>query len=319
MKIFLYNLGIVALPLALIWIIAVPVYNYTLDPYGLLSKVHHNYNTEPNMRTLKREYVSSIENNYPLLLFSNSRGGVYNIHDKGFYNMSYSMGLPEEFLDDIKYILSRNSSVDSVIIFIDETSIFNDVQTHFNQPLRKVYNLNDYFSILTIPFSLKKFKSFLYKRHRSIQFFLDIDGHYEYYGFDHVRNRMDTINFNITTDCRGDIDKAKTAWLSLTDFLKSNGIGFGLFIHPLSESSVDRQPFLLGDLNRLISSLKEEGLVFQNEVVVMESDSACFYDASHYTPDLANYIFSMKKPTNISADGFRLKQSSSSRQDHIGQ
>ena len=304
MRRLIYNLGIFSLPLVLIWIITTPLYNFLLDPYGLLSKPHHDYNTEPNMRTIKREYVSSTENSYPLLLFSNSKGGVYQIEDRRFYNMSYSMGSPEEFLDDIKYLLNKKCRIDSVIIFLDETSITSDYKTHFNQPLRRVYPLDDYLSILTIPFSYSKFKSLLKKRKTSIQFFLDSDGHYEYYGFDHVSNKIDTMDVKILTDNAFDTDRAEIAWLDLTNFLKSKGIGFGLFIHPLAKSSVESRPYVLNDLNRLVFSLRQSGLIFQNEVVVLESDSACFYDASHYSPKVADYVLRKKKPTNISAGGF---------------
>ena len=304
MRKLLYNLRIFSLPLVLIWTLTTPLFNLFLDPYGLLSKPHHDYYSEPNMRTIKREYISSKENSHPLLLFSNSRGGVYQIEDKRFYNMSYSMGSPEEFLDDIKYLLNKNCRVDSVILFLDETSIFNDYKTHFNQPLRRVYQLDDFSSILTIPFSYSKYKSLLYRRKKSIQFFLDSNGHYEYYGFDHINSRFDTISFNHITGGRANIETAETAWLNLTKFISAQGIGYSLYIHPLAKGNVESQPYVLFDLNLLVSSLKEKGLVFQNEVVVMESDSACFYDVSHYTPELADYVFGKKKPTNISADGF---------------
>ena len=300
MRRLLYNLGIFFLPLMLIWIITTPLFNFLFDPYGLLSKHHHDYNTEPNMRSLKREFVSSTENNYPLLLFSNSRGGVYQIEDRGFYNMSYSMGLPEEFLADIKYLLKKKSRIDSVILFLDDTSIYNDYRSHFNQPLRRVYQLDDYYSILTIPFSYGKFKGSLYKRNKHAQFFLDSDGHYEYYGFDHVSNKIDTMDVEILTDNAHDIDRAVTAWLDLTNLLKSKGIGFGLFIHPLAKTNVESRPYILNDLNRLVFSLRQNGLIFQNEVVVLESDSACFYDGSHYSPEVADYVLGKKNPTNIS-------------------
>jgi hypothetical protein len=80
-------------------------------------------------------------------------------------------------------------------------------------------------------------------------------------------------------------------------------IGYSLYVHPLSKDRVEPKPYIFSDLKRLVASLKENGLVFQNEVVVMESDSACFYDYSHYTPELADYVFRKKKPTNFSADG----------------
>lgn len=290
MRRLLYNFRIFSLPLMLIWIITTPLYNYLLDPYGLMSKPHHDYNTEPNLRTLKREYVSSPENSFPLLLFSNSRGGVYQIEDTGFYNMTYSRGCPEEFLDDIQYLLSKNCRIDSVILFLDETSILGDYKKHFNQPLRKIYQLDDYFSILTIPFSLPKFKDAFCTKEKTVQFFLDSDGHYEYYGFGHIKSRFDTISFNHLKMNKSNIANAETAWLNLTNFLSTHKIGYSLYVHPLAKDRVEQETHFLNDLVLLVSSLKEKGIIFQNEVVVMESDSSCFYDFSHYTPELADFV-----------------------------
>lgn len=295
MKKFLRNIGIISFPLIVVWVISVPVMNHVLDPYGLLSEPHHNYKTEPNMRTLKREYVTSVGKNYPLLLFSNSRGGVYDIQDKRFYNMSYSMGLPEEFLEDIKYI-TKQSRIDSIILFIDETCIYEDYKFHSNQPLRKIYSLDDFLSILTIPFSYEKIKDHVVEKDKSIQFFLDEDGRYEYYGFKHITNKIDTLELETRTDSKGNIEDAIEAWLKLTDFLINHNIGFSLYIHPLSKAKVESKPYVVYDLRQLVSSLQKSGLLFQNTVVIIDSDSTCFYDDSHYTRELASYVFKTKMP-----------------------
>ena len=293
MKKFLYNLGVVSFPLIVLWVISVPVMNYILDPYGLLSEPHHNYKTEPNMRSLKREYVNSVEKNYPLLLFSNSRGGVYDIQDERFYNMSYSMGLPEEFLEDVKFII-KQSKIDSLILFIDETCIYEDYKFHFNQPLRKVYSLDDFKSILTIPFSYQKVRDYIIEKEKSIQFFLDEDGRYEYYGFEHISNRIDTLELETKLNSKGNVDNAIEAWLKFTDFLLSHDIGFSLYIHPISKVIVEDKPYIVNDLRQLVSSLQKSGLTFENTIVIIDSDSTCFYDDSHYTPQLANYVLKSK-------------------------
>ena len=293
MKKFLYNIAVVSLPLIVVWVISVPVMNLILDPYGLLSEPHHNYKTEPNMRSLKREFVNSVEKNYALLLFSNSRGGVYEIQDKRFYNMSYSMGLPEEFLEDVKFII-KHSKIDSLILFIDETCIYEDYEFHLNQPLRKVYSLDNIISILTIPFSYQKIKDYIIEKEKSIQFFLDEDGRYEYYGFEHLSNQIDTLELETKLTLKGNVDDAIEAWLKLTDFLTANDIGFSVYIHPISKAKFESKPFVVNDLRQLVSSLQKSGLTFENKIVIIDSDSTCFYDDSHYTPQLANYVLNTK-------------------------
>ena len=300
MRLFLFNAIKFSLPLILLWVVFVPFANYYFDPYGLLSKPHHDYKTEPNLRSLKREIVSSPQAQFSLLLFSNSKGGVYQIPRDNFYNMSYSMGMPDEFLEDIIYIQEKGKKLDSVILFIDEYSIYNNSEEHKNEPLRKIYNLQDHFSILTIPFSRKKINSILSSsEEKYVQFYLDTDGHYEYNGFKNLSESIDTLIINNIDEIDVDVKSAEKSWLKLTSYLETFGIHYSLFIHPISGAKSTNFKRKFQDLSYLVNSLKSNGIKFENDVVILNDNHSCFYDYSHYSPKLARNVLESGKLKKI--------------------
>ena len=126
-------------------VLIVSAFNYTLDFYGVFSvrKVFKDFT--PNEHSLKLNFILS-EENRSNLIFGNSRSGVVNSFDKyrSWYNMSYSMGVPEEFLMDLKKIFNERSDINEVLIFLDEVSLFEIYKNHKNQVLRKVVDLNSF-------------------------------------------------------------------------------------------------------------------------------------------------------------------------------
>lgn len=284
-------------PLLLLWFILTPGFNFIFDPYGLLSNPHHSYLSEPNMRSIKRDLVSKSKSRKSLLLFSNSRGGIYESYREDFYNMSYSGGMPEEFLEDLIFLHENDRAPDSVILFLDEKAIYSDYRSNWKKPVRRLYNLDDYFEILTIPFSYRKIIPHFTKRNdgeKYINFHLDTDGHYEYMNFE-LTCRLDSVNLNFFLEHRSiSIEKAEDAWLNLLSFLDQNEIHYSLYIHPLALTSVENFKYKVGDLNALISSLKSKGVVFENDICVLnDRANFCFHDNSHYSGYVGNLILQL--------------------------
>ncbi|MDC3276691.1 hypothetical protein OAU75_03665 [Flavobacteriaceae bacterium] len=58
--------------------------------------------------------------------------------------MSYSMGVPEEFLNDLILILNKKRNIKEVLILLDEVSLFEFYKAHEKQALRKVVDLNSF-------------------------------------------------------------------------------------------------------------------------------------------------------------------------------
>ena len=116
--------------------------NYYFDMYGVFLKKRNFIDFTPNERSLKNYHF--INSNRTKLIFSDSRGGILNTKDNfnKWYNMSYSMGVPEEFLEDLHEFLKKGKKIEEVIVFIDEVSIFEIYQNHENHLIRKKMDLN---------------------------------------------------------------------------------------------------------------------------------------------------------------------------------
>lgn len=277
---------------SLLWLLLVPGLNYLLDPYGLFSEQHHSYKTEPNLRTLKRDFVLNQGREKGYLMFSNSKGGVYGEYGEEFYNMSYSMGTPKEFLEDISFLINQDRPIDSLVLFIDETSIYESYEAHERQALRRLYDLDDFWSLLSIPVSLQKITPILFsEKDNNIQFYLDEDGRYTWTGFPYVKNKeIKLLKVQQTVDPRSSITSAVQVWLEIHQFLKSESIPFKIYIHPLSQARVESAPYIYSDLSLLIHTLKGKGLVFANDIQVIQSTCECFYDSMHYSKKVADSV-----------------------------
>lgn len=298
MKKFVLQIILASVAASLLWLVLVPGLNYLLDPYGLFSEQHHSYKTEPNLRTLKRDFAVNQGREKGYLMFSNSKGGVYGEYGEEFYNMSYSMGTPKEFLEDISFLIHQDRPIDSLILFIDEISIYESYEAHQRQPLRRLYDLDDYWSLLSIPVSLEKITPFFVSpKRRTVQFYLDEDGRYLWSGFRYVKDKgIDFVAVQERVAPKSKVDAAVEDWLEIERRLKSESIPFKIYIHPLSQARVENFPHIFSDLTLLIETLKEQGLVFANDLQVIQSSCECYYDGLHYSKLVADYILPPNLP-----------------------
>jgi len=118
--------------------------NFYFDMYGVFFKRKDFIDFTPNERSLKNYYF--LNSDRTKIIFSDSRGGILNTKNnyKDWYNMSYSMGVPEEFLEDLTEFIKENKKIEEVLILIDEVSIFEIYQNHENHLIRKKINLNGF-------------------------------------------------------------------------------------------------------------------------------------------------------------------------------
>jgi hypothetical protein len=135
---FCCKLFFIALPAVLIYAVFI-IYNLHYDPFGVLHTDLKNQKLEPNQHFIKIRYL--IENNekYPKLLFGSSRAGNIRAELIGFYNMSYSEGVPKEHFADIKLLLQHNVNISNIIIALDNASYLVDPELHVSQLMRKPY------------------------------------------------------------------------------------------------------------------------------------------------------------------------------------
>ncbi|MBP2660155.1 MAG: hypothetical protein H6Q69_3187 [Firmicutes bacterium] len=130
--------------------------NYFTDTSGIFNKDFSKKRPEPNQHFVKVRYILSEPAKYNAFWFGSSRIGNIDVrkikNDKRYYNMTYSEGLPKEWLMDIKLFLKHSVEIKQLILGLDEFSFRVDPTSHFSQLYRKPYkeenNLMTYVELL---------------------------------------------------------------------------------------------------------------------------------------------------------------------------
>jgi hypothetical protein len=113
-------------------------YNYYTDFYGVFHQDLEESYHEPNLRLIKTRYVIERPEKYNQLLFGSSRVGKILAHKKNehVYNMYYSEGVPAEFLEDLKTMVSHGYKPEKIYVGLDVFSFKILPEKHKNQLLR---------------------------------------------------------------------------------------------------------------------------------------------------------------------------------------
>ena len=118
-------------------------YNYVTDYSGVLKDDFSYLRIEPNQHIVKMRYLTQNTDKYNAFAFGNSRVGkidLLKINDGcRWYNMTYSEGLPAEWLADVKILLKRGVKIKRLFIGVDEGSFRTDPKSHETQFLRMPY------------------------------------------------------------------------------------------------------------------------------------------------------------------------------------
>ena len=136
MKAFLKSILLFTLPLLLM-----PVMIYEVDPFGIFREDFSQQVIEPNQRFAKMKWLSEEKRDFDSFIFGSSKVG--NIDSRKmlggkYYNMTYSMGLPYEWMEDMKQLANTGYDIKNIVICLDE---FSYTRTHDQNSsfLRKPY------------------------------------------------------------------------------------------------------------------------------------------------------------------------------------
>lgn len=147
---FLTMLCFIAVPLtALVW------WNRHTDRLGILGADFSVRRLEPAQHFIKMRHVLRDPGSYNAFSFGSSRVGRINITQiadgNAWYNLYYSEGLPEEWLNNIRLLLQRGVTVRRLLIGLDDNSFRTDPATHhginFRRPYRE-YDIRFYLAAL---------------------------------------------------------------------------------------------------------------------------------------------------------------------------
>ncbi|MEL6673228.1 MAG: hypothetical protein AAFR61_13585 [Bacteroidota bacterium] len=120
MRYFLRTLVWFMGPLALM-----PLLIYLIDPFGIFRENFQYQIIEPNQHYAKLRWLSEAPRAFDGFLFGSSKAGnidTRKLEGANFYNMTYSMGVPQEWLEDVRFLLGEGYDIKKVIICLDEGS-----------------------------------------------------------------------------------------------------------------------------------------------------------------------------------------------------
>lgn len=117
---FFKRLSLFLLPLCLM-----PVLTYLIDPFGIFREDFSRQVIEPNQHYAKMKFLTEELRDYDSFVFGSSKAGnldTRKLTDGNYYNLSYSMGIPYEWYQDINLLLESGYDIKNLIITLDELS-----------------------------------------------------------------------------------------------------------------------------------------------------------------------------------------------------
>lgn len=132
-----------ALAFGLIFALTAAGISVTIDPYNVFHPLDYRENgVEPNKNYIKMTYILREPDKFDSFLFGSSRVGFVNpqkIEGARAYNMTGSMGLPQEHLDNLRTMLAHGVAVKNVFIEVDDLSYRMDPENNKKEQQRAPY------------------------------------------------------------------------------------------------------------------------------------------------------------------------------------
>ena len=283
------------------------VYNYTLDPYGILETRKEFVGIRPNEHSLKVHHVLQNSKEFNSFLFSNSKGGALHFNQlndqtNNWYNMTYSLGTPEEFHHDMVLFVNNNVAIKNIVIGLDEGVIYERASSHKNQASRKfvpIVNQSINWEYLFLPISLKKFLRIdLDKKHII---------HDVYKSGNYLEQNAYPDNCDLTEELvivpqpneisqpLLDFSSQINTLKSIQDFCKKKNINLSFLVHPTSLENHKKSEAKRFQFNQLLGVMENEQFVlfrpFEKNLI---QNSSCYWlDRHHYTKKVGDSILQM--------------------------
>ena len=143
-KKFFKSLTLISLLIFIVWS-PLFYFNVIVDPYGIFLKLYTHFPTEPNKRYMKIQYLKKHPEKFDSFIFGSSRMNSINpeiIPGGNWYNMTYSLGLPKDHLEDLKYMHDNGIKIKNILIGIDYMALLNNPTNNIKDLLRKKYPVN---------------------------------------------------------------------------------------------------------------------------------------------------------------------------------
>lgn len=113
--------------------------NYYLDSYAIFTNEYSKLLREPNQNFIKMEFLINKNHSFDSYIFGSSRVGHISpigIQNGNYYNMTYSEGIPEQHLSNIKLLIKKSVKIKNVLIGLDDFSYEIDPLRHKQELMR---------------------------------------------------------------------------------------------------------------------------------------------------------------------------------------
>ncbi len=139
MKRFFLKLSLLILPVALLFLLAPML----VDPFNVFHrKAVRRNGVEPNENFIKTAHVLDNKDRFDSFIFGSSRvGALHGETIEGYraYNMTYSFGIPQEHLENLRTFLKAGVKIRMVLINVDEVCCAIDGKEHVTDPMHRPY------------------------------------------------------------------------------------------------------------------------------------------------------------------------------------
>ncbi len=308
MKPFLKKILFFSVIISLYFIVTAS-YNYSLDPYGIIGTRKEFNGVRPNSHSLKVNHVLRSGAKYNSFLFSNSKGGILHFNQlnndrDSWYNMTYSLGTPEEFLADILLFLENNIKIKNIVVGLDESTIYERASTHKNQASRKFISIKDSeinWEYLFLPISINKnLNKDLSKKYIAYDFFNDGN----YYEKNAYAFNCDSVEKLIMVSYAKESTRVKLNFSSKIETFKKikslcnkHNIDLTFMVHPSSYDNYHSSTEKRTQLNVLINEIKNSRIElfepFEQKLII---NNSCYWrDNHHYTKKIGDSILQLYK------------------------
>lgn len=290
MKKFVYQFFI----FTIIILLSISFYNYFNDPYGIFrGDFSKPRPTEPNQHFVKIEYLIKNPEKYNAFCFGSSRVGNLDLtkinNNLKYYNMTYSAGLPQEWLDDVKILLNNNVKISQIMLGIDDFSFRVDPLSHHHDYLRIPYQQNNLKTYFTLLLKTPSRPLFLFDQSKSSFFDIYNTGRPLHPNADEeiekdITKHMKDPKFNIPTFYSGNyITETINSIMQIKKIANDNKIELIVFINPIHRTTYLSNN--LDDFNnfkrKLVTVTNYYDFSGLNNIT---TNNYNYYETSHYRP-----------------------------------
>lgn len=283
--------------------------NYRFDKTGILNPDFSVFRCEPTESYIKAKFICDNPDKYDAFCFGSSRVGNIDVRkipgDYRYYNMTYSEGVPQEWLEDIQLFLEHGVKIRQLILGLDDFSFRVNPVEHTHQELRLRYKGKFEFEKIASLY-LKKPSFSGYKESEETGSLYDIynTGNviHEYPDKlveDDVAKHISDEKFLFPKHYTGNrIKETMDVMHSIKQICDDNNIDLIVFINPIHRITyldTDFEEFV-SFKQQLATIVKYYDFAWINDVT---SNNYYYYETSHYRPIVGDMIINnifYKKP-----------------------